>query len=88
VPPPKPVSTAPAYTPAPSYPKEDSDAGHEGIVLVELVMNADGSVRAASIAKSSKYPTLDAAAVDVAKTWRIPAAAGRTIQVPLTFSAH
>lgn len=87
-PPPKPVSTAPAYTPAPNYPKEDLAAGHEGIVLVELVMNADGSVRAASVAHSSNYPTLDAAALEVARTWRIPAAAGRTIKVPLTFSAH
>jgi len=85
---PKPASTAPAYTPTPIYPKEDSDAGHEGVVLIELVMNADGSVHAASIAKSSNYPTLDAAALDAARTWRIPAAGGKTIQIPLTFSAH
>jgi len=86
--PPKPVSTAPAFTPAPNYPKEDLAAGHEGIVMVQLVMNADGSVRAASVAQSSNYPTLDAAALDVARTWRIPAAAGRTIKVPLKFSTH
>jgi TonB family protein len=86
--PPKPVSTAPAYTPAPDYPKEEMDAGHEGIVMVLLVMNADGSVKAASVAQSSSYPTLDAAALTVARTWRIPAAAGRTIKVPLKFSTH
>jgi TonB family protein len=88
LPPPKPVSTAPAYTPAPNYPKEDLAAGHEGIVMVQLVMNADGSVHAASVAQSSNYPTLDAAALEAARTWRIPAAGGRTIKVPLTFSAH
>jgi protein TonB len=88
VPPPKPASTAPAYTPAPDYPKADMEAGHEGIVLVQLVMNADGSVQAASVAQSSNYPTLDAAALNAARTWRIPAAAGRTIKVPLKFSTH
>jgi TonB family protein len=88
VPPPKPVSAAPTYTPAPDYPKAEMDAGHEGIVLVQLVMNADGSVQAASVAQSSNYPTLDAAALTAARTWRIPAAAGRTIKVPLKFSAH
>jgi len=89
VPPPAaPKPAAPAYTPAPEYPKSEIDAGHEGVVLVQLVVNADGTVQSASLAKSSNYPVLDASALKTARTWRIPAAAGRTIKVPLTFSAH
>jgi protein TonB len=79
---------APSYTPAPDYPHDEMAAGHEGTVLVQLVMNADGSVKAASVARSSNFPVLDASALTAAKTWRIPAAAGRTIDVPLKFSAH
>ncbi|MBS0576802.1 MAG: TonB family protein [Proteobacteria bacterium] len=91
-----PVSTAqrvqaaagPSFTPAPEYPPEEMAAGHAGQVLVQLVMSPDGAVVAASIAKSSGYPKLDEAALAAAKAWRIPAAAGRTIDVPLTFSVH
>ncbi len=90
--PPAPVvqiaSDVPSYTPAPDYPKAEMDAGHEGSVMVQLVMNADGSVKAATVAQSCNYPILDAAALAAARTWRIPAAAGRTIKVPLKFSAH
>jgi protein TonB len=83
-----PPSTAPSYTPAPDYPHDDMAAGHEGVVMVKLVINADGSVKNASVAKSSTFPTLDASALKAAATWRIPAAAGRTIMMPLTFSVH
>jgi TonB family protein len=83
-----PAATGPAYTPAPDYPADDKAAGHEGDVLIQLVINADGSVQKAAVAKSSNYPTLDAAALTAAKTWRIPAAAGHTIDVPLKFRAH
>jgi TonB family protein len=84
----KPVATGPAYTPTPDYPKEEMDAGHEGVVLVLLVVNPDGSIQSASVAQSSKFPVLDESALKAARTWRIPAAAGRTIKVPLVFSAH
>ena len=84
----KPSTSAPDYTPAPDYPHDEMAAGHEGVVVVQLVMNADGSVKSASVSKSCNYPILDAAALTAAKTWRIPAAAGRTIVVPLKFSAH
>lgn len=79
-----------AYTPAPEYPEAERTAGHQGEVMVQLVMNTDGSVRAASVAKSSGFPVLDAAAVKAALAWRIPAAGGdgRVIDVPLTFSAR
>ena len=87
-PPKPPPSNIPAYTPAPDYPEADKAAGHEGTVVVQLVMNPDGSVKAAAVAQSSTFQALDAAALNVAKTWRIPAAAGRTINVPLKFSAH
>ena len=97
VPPPAPLAAqapavaaaaGPSYTPAPDYPHDEMAAGHEGTVLVQLVMNPDGSVNAASIAKSSTFPALDAAALQAARSWKIPAAAGRTINVPLKFSSH
>ncbi|HEY2344444.1 MAG TPA: energy transducer TonB [Xanthomonadaceae bacterium] len=84
----KPVATGPAFTPAPDYPHDEMAAGHEGVVMVQLAMNADGSVKAAAVAKSCGFPVLDASALAAAKTWRIPAAAGRTINVPLTFTAQ
>ncbi len=79
-----------AYTPAPEYPPAEKAAGHEGTVIVQLVMNADGSVRSSAVGKSSGFPALDEAAVQATRNWRIPAAAGdgRTIGVPLRFSAH
>ncbi|MBS0465538.1 MAG: energy transducer TonB [Proteobacteria bacterium] len=79
-----------AYTPAPEYPTAERAAGHQGEVMVQLVMNTDGTVRAATVAKSSGYPVLDAAAVKAALTWRIPAAGGdgRVINVPLTFTSQ
>lgn len=82
------VATGPAFTPAPDYPADEMAAGHGGVVMVQLAMNPDGSVKSAAIAKSCGFPVLDASALAAAKTWRIPAAAGRTINVPLTFSAH
>jgi TonB family protein len=85
---PQPHASGPAYTPAPDYPHDEMAAGHEGVVTVQLVMDADGSVKAASVAKSCGFPALDASALNAARTWRIPAAAGRTIDVPLTFSSH
>lgn len=87
-PPKPPSSNIPAYTPAPDYPEADKAAGHEGTVVVQLVINADGSVKDAAVAQSSTFAALDAAALNAARSWRIPAAAGRTINVPLKFSAH
>lgn len=80
------AAAGPTYTPAPAYPASELAAGHAGVVMVELVMDAQGAVTAAAVARSSGYPALDAAALAAAKTWRIPAAAGHTIKAPLTFT--
>ncbi len=87
-PPKPPPSNIPAYTPAPDYPEAEKAAGHEGTVVVQLVINPDGSVKAATVAQSSTFAALDAAALNAARSWWIPAAAGRTINVPLKFSTH
>jgi len=84
----KPPANAQLYTPTPEYPHDDMVAGHQGTVVVRLVMNPDGSVKSASVAQSSTFPTLDASALKAATTWRIPAAAGKTIIVPLKFYTH
>ena len=84
----KSIATAPAYTPVPDYPDAEKAAGHEGIVLVHFLFNADGSVGSATVKQSSKYEALDAAALTAARTWRVPSAAGKTFDVPLIFSTH
>ena len=84
----KSIATAPAYTPVPDYPDAEKTAGHEGIVLVHFLFNADGSVESATVKQSSKFEALDAAALTAARTWRVPSAAGKTLDVPLIFSTH
>lgn len=83
-----PAAAGPSFTPAPAYPADEMAAGHAGQVLVQLVMSREGTVTSARVARSSGFPKLDEAALAAAKTWRIPAAGGRTIDVPLTFSVH
>ncbi len=84
----RPVATEPAYTPVPDYPDAEKTAGHEGIVLVHFVFKTDGSVESATVKQSSKFEALDAAALSAARTWRVPSAAGKTLDVPLIFSAN
>ena len=52
----------------PQYPREALDAGIEGVVEVEVRLEADGQVSASRITKS--VPALDAAALECVRGWR------------------
>ena len=54
----------------PTYPRSARRKGHEGCVVVEVAIAADGKVVGVDIVESCGYPELDAAAVDAVKTAR------------------
>jgi protein TonB len=56
-----------------SYPRSARRQGLEGVVLVELIVDAKGRVRSVKIARSSGYSALDEAALaDVRKMQNLP----------------
>jgi protein TonB len=52
------------------YPALDKRLSHEGVTQVRFTVTTDGSVANASVAKSSGFPSLDAAAVDCVGRFR------------------
>ena len=54
----------------PAYPVEALRNGWEGTVLVEIRTDAMGAVVLATLARSSGYPALDAAALTAARAWQ------------------
>ena len=63
----------------PEYPKASRQRGEEGDVVLVLSINAQGQVVSASVAESSGYQELDAAAIRAANKARFsPAKRGRT----------
>lgn len=76
---------------APRYPDVARRRGWEGVVRVRVAVAADGTVASVSVVESSGHDVLDAAALDVARAWRIAPAvrdgvpADGTIDVPVRF---
>ena len=82
----KPVEPAPApvlppraeagqlTNPAPTYPSLSRRLREEGIVVLEILIVADGTVGEIKIKSSSGFKRLDAAAVNAVKQWRYQAA--------------
>ena len=71
-PPPVPIAEAiPRYreNPVPKYPKMAKRRGLEGIVIIEVLVNAQGRVDDMRLYKSSGYSMLDTAAMDSVKNW-------------------
>ena len=66
---------------APVYPQAALDAGVKGIVILEAVINADGTVREARVLRS--VPELDTAAVNAVRQWQY-SAPGRPLRMTLT----
>jgi len=60
---------APIFMPQPHYPEEAAAKNISGKVFVQLLIDTDGSVIAASVAKSSGDGSLDQAARDAALQW-------------------
>lgn len=64
------------YSPDPKYPPEEQNAGHEGVVLLNLVIGADGVAQDITVARSLSA-ALDAAALEAVETWKFsPATKG------------
>ena len=63
--------------PAPRYPKLSKRLREEGTVLLQLLINKNGTVSDVEIKTSSGYPRLDQAAIKAVKRWRYtPASQG------------
>jgi len=77
--------------PPPEYPAEAMRQHHEGIVLLQLTIDTNGLPREITVAQSSGFPELDAAAVASARQWRFRAlrsdggATTATARVPVRF---
>lgn len=93
-PPPTPPKAADYLNnPKPPYPALSKRLGEEGIVRLNILVNADGSVARLEIAKSSGYARLDEVAMKtVQSSWKFEPArqAGKPIQawviVPIQFT--
>ena len=78
----------------PRYPKEAADAKHEGVVVLLLLVGADGVVEQASIDMSSGYPELDAAAIAAGSRWHFNPRVEHGVpmrayaRVPMTFTTN
>ena len=70
-----------------SYPAAARSAGQQGTVIVNITINASGSVTRASLAASSGYPLLDNAAVSAAYGWRFSPATD-PYGTPLAYSGN
>jgi periplasmic protein TonB len=60
--------------PAPVYPVLSRRAREQGVVILEILVLADGSVGEIGITKSSGYTKLDRAAIEAVRQWRFVAA--------------
>ena len=68
------TNTPPATTPAPAnlppvYPEAERLAGHEGRVMLDVVVLVDGSAAGVTVFQSSGFPALDQAAQDAVRLW-------------------
>ena len=72
--------------PPPEYPREAQRAGEQGTVIVQIDVDADGRVTAATAVTRCEWPILDAAATcGIRENWTFPAGAIRHYQVSITY---
>jgi TonB family protein len=57
------------YSPDPKYPKKERKARHQGTVILDLVIDADGSPRDIKVSRPLS-PEFDEAAIDAMKKWK------------------
>ena len=78
--------------PAPAYPPTSRRVGHQGRVILRVLVNADGNADKVEIRTSSGFGQLDDAAFDAVKRWRfVPARQGDRpvaawVLVPIIFT--
>jgi TonB family protein len=89
------LDTKPAYlyNPQPSYPETERIRGHEGVVLLRILVTKEGHVNHAMIERSSGYSALDLCALNTVETsWKFrPAISDHgpveaDILIPIRFS--
>lgn len=88
------ISAKPRYrtNPKPDYPLPCKRRQEEGIVLLSVVVQADGLPSAVSLNRSSGHPLLDRAALDAVRTWTFEpgraagVAVSSLVVVPVHFS--
>ncbi|MGZ5051947.1 MAG: TonB family protein [Methylobacter sp.] len=78
--------------PAPNYPSVSRRLGEEGLVMLEVQVNTDGTADSVELQTSSGSSRLDQAALEAVKQWRfVPAKRGdqsvtASVVVPVRFS--
>jgi TonB family protein len=75
------LTARPIYTPGPDSSIDGRDASHAGTVLVQIVVNGDGSVGPVAV-KRGIDPPLDRAAMDAVRKWRFSPARLDGMAVP------
>ena len=76
----------------PNYPIQAMRQGHQGMVILDITINAAGEVTNVTVEKSSGYRELDRAAEEAARKWKFNPgvhngkAAGGVVRVPVNFS--
>jgi protein TonB len=79
------VSDGGSY-PAPQYPGMALRNHYQGTVTIEIIVDATGKITVAKVQKSSGFPTLDEAALDMVKDhWRFPPGGERYYYWPCVF---
>ncbi len=65
------IKASPIYkkNPSPEYPKTAKKRGYQGIVLLDVLVNANGRVKDIKIAASSGYEILDKEALKTVRKW-------------------
>ncbi len=77
--------------PAPAYPAESRRLGQEGLVILSVDVNREGSAVRIDIKQSTGYPNLDNAAIKAVRRWKFsPAKIGQLavdskVEVPIRF---
>jgi len=78
--------------PRPDYPEEAKQMHQQGIVYLDVLVDADGRPNNVSVSRSSGYSLLDHAAVEAVRRWSFePARAGglavsSRVEIPVRFS--
>lgn len=73
--------------PLASYPAESRAAGEQGVVVLRLVVDANGRPTSVTVARSSGFPRLDRAAIEAGWRCRVrDAAPGSRLDAPVRFN--
>jgi len=90
----KPVAANYLDNPPPTYPEKARLNKHQGTVLLDVLVEKEGSPKTIAIHTSSGYRSLDQAAVSAVKRWKFePARRGRkqveaTVTIPVIFKLN